>query len=316
MRESSLLRLFFEVAIAMQCSDTSGFLVWPPVTLRPYRNFDNSVISVDDAAGIYYPNALDDSGRPEFQQVYSFTPYVLQANMPSLSGALSYNKFAGEWCIAHSGSASDACSSATDVVHPLDLGAESFGELQELHVMQITDFASVFEGLGAGATTTQRPSPAEPLPQSEPKTFPPPPPPPPTPPTLDTLDHVDPNYATICKDEYTPGVLNPNGRKPGQKFNASAPRWDKAKMHSIAKNLNIQHPCYYIWSDVKDSQTADADGMSWWNRFDGKEASPPTNDVTYKSVKECADRESQASARQLGKRLVMVSGNGSGVCAL
>ena len=84
----------------------------PPVALRPFSGFMGSV---PDVSGIYSTEAVDDSGRPEFKQLFSFNP-----DLPSPSSTLSYDKHAGKWCIKHGSSTS--CSGQSSAVHPLDLG--------------------------------------------------------------------------------------------------------------------------------------------------------------------------------------------------
>ena len=154
---------------AMRLKATCCYLAQPPVTLRPYFSFEDSV---DETAGIYFPTGLDNSGRPKFQQFLSFEPYILPEDVPQHTDTLAYNRSQGEWCV--STSSDDFCSTPTDIVHPLDLGEQELGA--SWRVMQITDFATVFQGTGAGATTTARPSPVEPLPQTKPAVLPPQPP--------------------------------------------------------------------------------------------------------------------------------------------
>ena len=279
-------------ADSMRLKASCCYLAQLPVALRPYNSFEDSGdLGNLGAAGIYFPTGVDDSGRPEFQQGLTFKP---KANV---SGALSYDKFAGTWCIT---GATASCSSVTDVVHPLDLGR---GALGSLHVMPITDFNALFEGHGSGATTTQKPSPV-----------------PPKPPALETLAAAQPEYAEVCKDEHMPGVLGDGFKQEG--------------MHDAAKALTEGHPCYYIWSDVRQTPDDDEDkgtwahflkhlswcllavllcsmfsdvlrcspphlpltpGNSWFPREGGPDES--AKDVTYKSIWECAERAGDAEAR-------------------
>ena len=193
--------------------------------------------SIQSFEGIYCPTRIDGSGRPSFQQKYSFK------NMSATTGStLSYDRRQGLWCLQDGG----RCA-PSDAVHPLEaLEGGRLGGL-DWQVVRVSNFNTEFESRGV------RPPPAATvrLPAKPPK-----------PPSLIRFEGIDPEVAEECKDESHPGTET----------------FDAERMSEVASGLGPENPCHYV-------------SMSWTNRKDKTEQ----NAITYRTVKECSDREIEAA---------------------
>eukprot|EP00439_Symbiodinium_sp_Y106_P026832 s1765_g3.t1 len=139
----------------------------------------------------------------------------------------------------------------SDVVHPLDTSLHS----EEWYVVPVSDFDAIFEAKGA-----------KPLAAAKKK----------KPPPLIKFGASDPDYLPECKDESHPG----------------ARKFKLAEMNKEAKNLDDENPCKNVYGVPPTNQKMDnSDGMTGWiNDLTGN-IGPGQGGVTYKSVKECSDRD-------------------------
>lgn len=122
------------------------------------------------------------------------------------------------------------------------------------YVVPVSDFDAIFEARGAKqVSTTKR-----------------------KPPPLIQFGASDPEYLPECKDESIPG---------SRKFTL-------AKMNAEAQNLDDENPCKYVYGvPPTNSDMDNADGLTGWIDDLVENVGPGQGGVTYKSVKECADRD-------------------------
>jgi len=125
---------------------------------------------------------------------------------------------------------------------------------EEWYVVPVSDFDAIFEAKGA-----------KPLAAAKKK-----------PPPLIKFGASDPDYLPECKDESHPG----------------ARKFKLAEMNKEAKNLDDENPCKNVYGVPPTNQKMDnSDGMTGWiNDLTGN-IGPGQGGVTYKSVKECSDRD-------------------------
>ncbi|CAE7846957.1 ath [Symbiodinium microadriaticum] len=122
------------------------------------------------------------------------------------------------------------------------------------YVVPVSDFDAIFEARGAKqVSTTKR-----------------------KPPPLIKFGASDPEYLPECKDESIPG----------------ARKFTLAKMNAEAQNLDDENPCKYVYGvPPTNSDMDNADGLTGWIDDLVGNVGPGQGGVTYKSVKECADRD-------------------------
>ena len=267
-----------------------------PVTMRPGDIRDED-LAVED--GIYCPVGLDSSGRPSFSQELSF-----KWSEASASGTLTYDRGAGAWCLATTSGSGDPSCVEGEVVHPLELGIETqfsytsatsaaldgYTSGSGWHLLPVRDFSSLFSPQGAEALATPEPteavtsfsSPAAVLPEAAPQE-----------PQLDSLqlDSLDEDaYQPECKDKVHPGSTD----------------FDSGEMNKNAYDLPPENPCHWVHAllnptAVDPEYDGGPSGLVWKPapQFDSRESwTDKSGDstggsygVTYKSVKECSDRE-------------------------
>ncbi|CAJ1384314.1 unnamed protein product [Effrenium voratum] len=140
---------------------------------------------------------------------------------------------------------------ASDIVHPLDSPLGG----SEWRVVPVSDFDAQFEARGVKPSGGNR------------KRKPPP---------LIKFGATDPEYLPECKDESHPGT---------RKFKLEI-------MNSEAESLDDENPCKYVFGkSPSDKSLEDAEGMTGWKDDLKGNTGAGVGGVTYKSVKECADRE-------------------------
>ena len=253
-------------------------LVALPVALVPTTEFSENE---DAFEGKYCSTGLDDSGRPKFEQVLNFINVDAE-----VTGKLEYNRAAGKWCLESTESSESSCVEQ-DVVHPLDLGSdkEFQGTSKSLYVLPMLDFNSQFVGVGAVGLTT-------PVPGITKWT---------SPPALLRFAADDPQYRPECKDEYHPGSDSEDAPFDRDAMNAeSRSLWQEGEDAREDRRSNRQeNPCAWIWSADPNTAGDDAPvGLGWrpktglfsQGKFTGIYEGD-SDGVTYRTVKECADRE-------------------------
>ena len=258
-----------------------------PVALVPTSEFSEDE---DAFEGKYCSTGLDESGRPKFEQVLNFINTDAEA-----TGKLEYNRSAGKWCLESTESEeSESSCVKEDVVHPLDLGSdkELRGTSKSLYILPMLDFNSQFVGLGTLALST-------PPPQITKWT---------SPPALLTFAADDPQYRPECKDQFHPGYRpesdsedEDDGFDREGMNDQSRSLWDEGEDARVGGKTNrAENPCAWIWSADPNNGDEDADsGLGWKPRrkinsngkFEDSEFEGDSNGVTYRTVKECADRE-------------------------
>eukprot|EP00913_Durusdinium_trenchii_P002104 g1943.t1 len=139
----------------------------------------------------------------------------------------------------------------SDIVHPLD----TMMKTDEWQVVAVSDFDAVFEARGV-----------KPL-HSNKKRSPPP---------LIKFGASDPEYLPECKDESHPGTRT----------------FKLELMNKEAESLDDENACKYVYGKPPKDQAGDgADGMYGWIDDLVSNLGPGQGGVTYKSVKECSDRD-------------------------
>ncbi|CAE7220774.1 unnamed protein product [Symbiodinium natans] len=122
------------------------------------------------------------------------------------------------------------------------------------YVVPVSDFDAIFEARGAKTTPKKKRKP----------------------PPLIKFGASDPEYLPECKDESHPG----------------ARKFKLASMNEEAKELDDENPCKYVYGAPPTNQDMDgADGMTGWIDDLVDTVGPGQGGVTYKSVKECSDRD-------------------------
>lgn len=140
---------------------------------------------------------------------------------------------------------------SSDVVHPLDMALST----HEWHVVPVSDFDAVFEARGV-----------KPLGGNHKR----------SPPPLIKFGSSDPDYLPECKDESHPG----------------ARKFKLALMNKEAEDLDDENPCKYVFGKPpKNQQMDESEGMTGWIDDLSGTTEPGQGGVTYKSVKECSDRD-------------------------
>lgn len=262
-----------------------------PVLLVPTTEFSEDE---DAFEGKYCSTGLDDSGRPKFKQELNFINVDAE-----VAGKLEYNRAAGKWCLESTESTeSESSCVEEDVLHPLDFGSdkEFQGTSKSLYVLPMLDFNSLFVGLGTVALTT-------PVPGITKWT---------SPPALLRFAADDPQYRPECKDQYHPGY-RPDPDSEDEPFDRGAMNEESRSLWQegedaredtsngrTRKTNRAENPCAWIWSaDPNTAGNGAPVGLGWRprrkilsnGRFDGSEFEGDSNGLTYRTVKECGDRE-------------------------
>eukprot|EP00439_Symbiodinium_sp_Y106_P077691 s2610_g16.t1 len=237
--------------------------IYPLMIADDKRDFDTDMAEAWE--GVYCPSGSDDSGRLDFAQRRSFKPGQ------TASGSLTYDKNLGNWCVSGKGCAQ------SDVVHPLDTQLHT----DDWYVVPVSDFDAIFEARGAKqVSTTKR-----------------------KPPPLIQFGASDPEYLPECKELHGTALrcgnlcekLLPSSVRNSMTRDESIPgsrKFTLAKMNAEAQNLDDENPCKYVYGvPPTNSDMDNADGLTGWIDDLVENVGPGQGGVTYKSVKECADRD-------------------------